>query len=118
MNDRVVIEGLTVLARIGVYDWEQAIEQRLVLDVEMAWDCQRAAQTDNVQFCLNYAEVSQFITDYIRKRAFKLIERLAYELCDELQAQFSISALRIKVSKPTAVANAQNVAVIVSRGQL
>ncbi|MBE2898268.1 dihydroneopterin aldolase [Pasteurellaceae bacterium 20609_3] len=118
MNDRVVIEGLQVLATIGVYDWEQTIKQKLIIDVEMAWDCQRAAQSDDVAFCLNYAQVSELITDYIQTRAFKLIERLAYELCDRLQAEFAIPALRIKVSKPSAVANARNVAVIVTRGQL
>ncbi|MBE2894886.1 dihydroneopterin aldolase [Spirabiliibacterium falconis] len=118
MNDRVVIEGLTVFASIGVYDWEQEIKQRLVLDLEMLWDCQHAAHYDDVQYCLNYAEVSQFITDFINARAFKLIERLAYEICDALQARFGIQALRLKVSKPTAVANATNVAVITTRGQL
>ena len=55
--DRIFIEELVVFARIGVYDWEQQIKQKLVFDLEMAWDCQKAAETDDVQYCLNYAEV-------------------------------------------------------------
>lgn len=35
--DIVFIEQLTVFTTIGVYDWEQGIQQKLVLDVEMAW---------------------------------------------------------------------------------
>ena len=59
--DRIFIEELVVFAQIGVHDWEQQIKQKLVFDLEMAWDCQKAAETDDVQYCLNYAEVSQFI---------------------------------------------------------
>ncbi|MDQ6588750.1 MAG: dihydroneopterin aldolase, partial [Haemophilus parainfluenzae] len=63
--DRIFIEELVVFAKIGVYDWEQQIKQKLVFDLEMAWDCQKAAETDDVQYCLNYAEVIQFILDYV-----------------------------------------------------
>ncbi|MDU7866364.1 MAG: FolB domain-containing protein, partial [Pantoea sp.] len=41
--DIVFIEQLTVFTTIGVYDWEQGMQQKLVLDVEMAWDTRQAA---------------------------------------------------------------------------
>mgnify|MGYP002530122776 CR=1 FL=1 len=78
--DRIFIEELVVFAQIGVYDWEQQIKQKLVFDLEMAWDCQKAAEMDDVQYCLNYAEVSQFILDYVQAKPFLLIERVAYEV--------------------------------------
>lgn len=34
--DIVFIEQLAVITTIGVYDWEQTIQQKLVFDVEMA----------------------------------------------------------------------------------
>jgi len=112
--DRIFIEELVVFAQIGVYDWEQQIKQKLIFDLEMAWDCQKAAETDDVQYCLNYAEVSQFILDYVQAKPFLLIERVAYEVAD----QFGISWLRLKLSKPKAVAQANNVGIIVERGEL
>ena len=33
--DIVFIEQLSVITTIGVYDWEQTIEQKLVFDIEM-----------------------------------------------------------------------------------
>ena len=68
MSDIIFIEKLTVFATIGVYDWEQQIKQKLVFDLEMAWDSRRAAAEDNVEYCLNYAEVSQFILDYVTNK--------------------------------------------------
>ncbi len=116
MIDHIFIEELTVFAQIGVYDWEQQIKQKLVFDLEMAWDCHQAAETDDVQYCLNYAEVSAFILDYVQSKPFLLIERVAYEVAEQLQQRFSIRWLRLKLSKPKAVAQARNVGIIIERG--
>ena len=116
--DRIFIEELTVFAQIGVYDWEQQIKQKLVFDLEMAWDCKQAAETDDVEYCLNYAEVSQAIIDYVESKPFLLIERVAYEVADLLEARYQLQGLKIKLSKPKAVAQARNVGVLIVRGCL
>ena len=118
MTDRIFIEELTVFAQIGVYDWEQQIKQKLIFDLEMAWDSRKAAATDEVAFCLNYAEVSDFIVNYVQSKPFLLIERVANEVAEQLQKHFSITWLRLKLSKPKAVAQACNVGSIIERGQL
>ncbi|WP_118775640.1 dihydroneopterin aldolase [Haemophilus haemolyticus] len=116
--DRVFIEELAVFAQIGVYDWEQQIKQKLVFDLEMAWDCKQAAETDDVAYCLNYAEVSQLIIDYVESKPFLLIERVAYEVVDLLESRYQLQGLKIKLSKPKAVAQARNVGVLIVRGCL
>ncbi|PJG83590.1 dihydroneopterin aldolase [Caviibacterium pharyngocola] len=117
MTDRIFIEELVVFAQIGVYDWEQQIKQKLVFDIEMAWDARRAAKTDDVAYCLNYAEVSEFILDYVQSKPFLLIERVAYEVAEQLRARFGIPWLRLKLSKPKAVAQARNVGIIIEQGE-
>lgn len=118
VNDRIFIEELSVFAQIGVYDWEQQIKQKLVFDLEMVWNCRQAAETDDVQYCLNYADVSKFIIDYVESKPFLLIERVAYEVAEQLQTHFNIQGLRLKLSKPKAVAQAKHVGIIVQRGEL
>ena len=46
--DIVFIEQLSVITTIGVYDWEQTIEQKLVFDIEMGWDNRKSAKSDDV----------------------------------------------------------------------
>ena len=116
MQDLIFIEGLTVFAQIGVYDWEQQIKQKLIFDVEMAWDTRQAA-ADDVKLTLNYAQVSEFIIDYVQSKPFLLIERVANEVAEQLQQRFKITWLRLKLSKPKAVAQASNVGVIIERGR-
>lgn len=117
MQDLIFIEGLTVFAQIGVYDWEQQIKQKLIFDVEMAWDTSQAAAADDVKLTLNYAQVSEFIIDYVHSKPFLLIERVANEVAEQLQQRFKITWLRLKLNKPKAVAQATNVGVIIERGR-
>ncbi|MFC0308579.1 dihydroneopterin aldolase [Gallibacterium trehalosifermentans] len=114
-KEYIFIEELVVFTQIGVYDWEQKIKQKLIFDIEMAWDSEQAAKTDNVQFCLNYAEVSEFILDYVEKRAFLLIERVAYEVIEQLHQHFQIKHIRLKLRKPDAVAQAKSVGIVVEK---
>jgi dihydroneopterin aldolase len=59
--DIVFIEQLSVITTIGVYDWEQTIEQKLVFDIEMGWDNRKSAKSDDVNDCLSYADISETV---------------------------------------------------------
>lgn len=117
MIDKVFIHELTAFASIGAYEWEHTIKQRLVFNIEMQWDFTRAVAEDNVEYCLDYAAVSQTILDFVEHRPFKLVETVAHKVADLLQAEYGIEALKIELHKPKAVAQASSVGVIVTRGQ-
>ncbi|MFE8117604.1 bifunctional dihydroneopterin aldolase/7,8-dihydroneopterin epimerase [Brenneria goodwinii] len=114
--DIVFIEELTVITTIGVYDWEQTIQQKLVFDIEMGWDNRQAAGSDDVNDCLSYADVSEAVIALVAGQSFALVERVAEEVATMLMQRFSIPWLRIKVCKPGAVAQARQVGVIIERG--
>lgn len=115
--DIIFIQGLRAEAQIGVYDWEQQIKQPLVFDIEMAWNAKKAAQTDDLRYTLNYAEVSERVIAFAASQPFLLIERLAYELADYLRAEYNLTWIKITLHKPTAVQAAQSVGIIVERGE-
>ncbi|AMO83523.1 MAG: bifunctional dihydroneopterin aldolase/7,8-dihydroneopterin epimerase [Hafnia sp.] len=115
--DIVFIEELTVITTIGVYDWEQTIRQKLVFDVELAWDNRKAALSDDVSDCLSYADVSDAIIKHVEPNQFALVERVAEEVAMMLMDKFNSPWVRIKVSKPGAVAHAKSVGVQIERGK-
>ena len=114
--DIVFIEQLSVITTIGVYDWEQTIEQKLVFDIEMGWDNRPAAASDDVTDCLSYADVSDAVIRHVESNRFALVERVAEEISEILLQRFNSPWVRIKVSKPGAVAHANRVGVIIERG--
>lgn len=113
--DIIFIEQLSVFTTIGAYDWEQTIQQKLLLDIEMGWDNQRAAKSDPVKNYLDYAQISQVVIKHIETQKFALIERVAQEIADIILNQFNSCWVRVKVCKPGAVAQAKQVGVIIER---
>lgn len=116
--DIVFIDQLSVITTIGVYDWEQTIQQKLVFDVEMAWDNRKAAVSDDVNDCLSYADVSEAIIAHVTHGKFALVERVAEEVATLLLDRFASPWVRIRVSKPGAVAQARQVGVLIERGTI
>lgn len=115
--DQVCIEGLTIDTIIGVYDWEKQQTQRLVVDVAMAWDIQAAAAHDDINAALDYAKVSDAITQWVQSKPRELIETVAEGIAQLILGQFDVTNVDVKVSKPGAVPNASNVAVRIQRRQ-
>ncbi|ECJ2460989.1 bifunctional dihydroneopterin aldolase/7,8-dihydroneopterin epimerase [Salmonella enterica subsp. arizonae] len=114
--DIVFIEQLSVITTIGIYDWEQTIEQKLLFDIEMAWDNRKSAKSDDVADCLSYADIVDAVISHVEAGRFALVERVAEEVADLLLSRFNSPWVRIKLSKPGAVARAANVGVIIERG--
>jgi len=113
--DIVFIHGLEVKTTIGAYDWEQGIKQTLILDLELSTDTHVAATSDSLDDALDYAAISEKITDFLERSHFQLLETLAEKVTDLILITFNIKEIKLKVSKPSAVKAAQNVGVIITR---
>lgn len=115
MTDSVMIEGLAVETVIGVYDWEREVSQRLLIDLEMAWDNRVPAKSDDVTDALDYAAVSEGITAYLSRTRPQLLETAAEGISDLLQQEFGVRWLRLVIRKPGAVPSAASVGVSIER---
>lgn len=116
--DRVLIEGLEVRTVIGIYDWEREIRQMVRLDLEMAWDISKAAESDSIEHALDYKAVSKRLISFVDASSFGLIEALAEHCATIVREEFGVPWLRLKMSKPGAVRGSENVAVLIERGSL
>jgi len=114
-RDHIIIEGLEIQTVIGIYDWEKEIRQTVRLDLEMAWDIGKASETDDIAHALNYKSVAKRLIAYVESTSFGLIETLAEHCASTIMDEFSVSWLRLKLSKPGAVKGADNVAVLIER---
>jgi len=113
----VYIKGLQAQSVIGVYAWEREIRQTLVLDLEMASDTARAAASDQIADALDYATISSQVISLVEGSEYQLIESLAEEVAGMVLKDFGVSWLRLRLSKPGAVAEAEDVGVIIEVGE-
>ena len=115
--DIVYLHGIEVDCVIGVWDWEREITQRISIDLDMGHDLTKAGETDELEYTLNYKEVSKQVNDFCVERKAKLVESLAAGIADILLDSFKCEWCRIKINKTGAVRGARDVGVIIERNK-
>jgi dihydroneopterin aldolase len=101
--DTVSVRDLAVRTVIGVHDWERAIEQTLVFNVDMVprtADVRTAAASDDLADALDYSAVAATIAAVVREGQFRLIETAAERVAERLLSDHKLTRLRLEVRKP------------------
>ena len=114
--DIVYIRDLRIETIIGIYDWEREVKQTISLDLEMAHDIRKAAETDNIEYALNYKSIAKRLIAFIEASEFLLVERMAEEIARIVREEFSVPWLKLRVSKPGALRYSQMLALSLSEG--
>lgn len=115
--DIVFLRGLRIETVIGIYDWEKTIHQPVILDLEMSTDVARAAATDRIEDALNYKAVSKRLKEFVASSRFELVETLAERCAEIVRSEFGVRWVRLSLNKVGAVSGAQDVGVIIERGE-
>jgi len=114
--DIIFLGGLEIETIIGIYDWERETKQTVVLDIEMAFDINKAAMTDDIQYTLDYKTVSKRIIAFVEASRFLLVEKLISEIADLIRNEFNVSWVKISLNKKGAIRGASDVGIIIERG--
>jgi dihydroneopterin aldolase len=114
--DIVFIRSLRIETTIGIYDWEKAIHQPVVLDLEMASDVARGAATDRIEDALDYKAVSKRLKQFVSESRFELVETLAERCAAIVREEFGVRWLRLTLNKVGAVTDSDGVGVVIERG--
>lgn len=115
--DKIFIRDLNVATTIGVFEWEQQLQQKVIIDVEFATDTKAAAASDDLANTLDYKKICEILTSFIQENHFKLIETLAEQAAQLLLENFDIQWLQFCVRKPNAISNAKEVGVVIERSR-
>ncbi len=97
--DKVLIEGLRCLARVGVGAAERRRRQRILVDVELGLDLKRAGRADRVEATIDYAAVCRQVQETAGKRPYRLVEALAESLARRILERFKPRTVRLRIRK-------------------
>jgi dihydroneopterin aldolase len=82
----------------------------------MAFDIQKAAETDDIQYTLDYKTVSKRIISFVEDSQFLLVEKLISEIADILRYEFNVPWVKITLNKKGAIRGASDVGIRIERG--
>lgn len=114
--DTIFISELKLDALIGIYAWEHEVPQTLQIDVELAVDASRSAQTGRIADTVDYAAVVARITATATSRHYTLIEKLAEETAAMILREFGTPWVRISIAKIAPLRNVKRLGVVIERG--
>ncbi len=114
-RDRVYLKGLKVDTVIGVYDWERAIRQTVVIDIEMATDAWSVAIEDQIDKAVDYAAVTKRVKALVSAAECRLIETLAERVAEAVLSEFGVNWVRVSLAKPGALEGVKEVGVVIER---
>ena len=115
--DKIRVRQLKVDAVIGIHDWEKAIKQPVLIDLDLSFDSSQAAKTDDIKDALDYFAVRQRVTLMVSSSRFELVETLANKVAEMLLQDFPCQKVKLALYKPDAIANAQAVGIKISRSR-
>lgn len=114
--DIVYIRDLRIETVIGIYDWERKIKQTVSIDLDMAFDIRKAAESDHIDDALNYKAVAKRIIAFVEASEFQLVETMAEKICAIVLDEFQVSWVKLRLGKPGAVSGSKEVGIIIERG--
>ncbi len=117
MHDTVFIRDLEVRAIIGIEDWEREKLQTILIDLDMACDTAKAAETEDIAHAVNYRSVAKAVEKLTIEGSFQLVETLAERIAALVQGAFGVPWVRVRVRKPGAVRFSREVGIEIERGQ-
>ena len=115
--DIIYLHGLKIDATIGIWEWEKAIRQTVVIDLDMGADIRKAASSDDVKDTLNYKAVAKRLQQFVGDSSFELVETLAEKIAEIILNEFDVPWVRVKLNKPGAIRGSRDVGVLIERGE-
>lgn len=97
--DTVFIRALALRGKHGVYDEERAREQEFMLDIAIDFDTRKAAMSDDLNDTVNYAMFRKAAKDIVENRSFRLLEKLADTVAQEILEDARIGRVSVTVRK-------------------
>lgn len=95
----IEIENMEFYAFHGCYKEEKIVGNKFTVNVSIIADCDKAAETDDINHTVNYQKVYTMIKKEFEKKS-NLLENVAGRILDSLYANFAgIERATVKVSK-------------------
>lgn len=101
--DEIRVKNLEVFCHHGVYQEENVLGQKFLVDIVAKVDTRAAGKTDELDKSVSYGDICRLVKKEMTKQNDNLLERVAERLAECILLQFSlIREVEIELKKPWA----------------
>lgn len=110
----IKIKNLSLRTIIGFNDWEREKKQDVIVNAAIEFDAAGAAETDTVDYSLDYKSITKNVISEVENSSFHLLEKLADFILNIIMENENVLSVTVEVDKPHSLRFAESVSVVVS----
>ena len=115
MTNNIFLHGLKLNTKIGVPDWERAVSQQLIIDVDIQLKGSHIFKSNDISKTIDYALVESEIKVIASRHKHKLLEDFGEDIINRLKEKFNFEKIILKISKQKILPDTDFVGVILER---
>ncbi len=113
--DKIFIKDLRVTGIIGIHDYERNTPQEIVINISLSTDTRRAAETDDINDCVNYQTIAERVRVQAETSKRLTVEALAEDIARVCLETPGVERVVVRVEKTQALAYTGAVGVEIKR---
>jgi dihydroneopterin aldolase len=99
VSDRIQLRGIRALGTHGALDEEQLRAQPFEIDIDVVTDVRAAGASDDLGDTVDYGAVAATAERVVTTERFRLLERLATRIADEVRRDARVGSVTVTVRK-------------------
>ena len=115
MTNNIFLHGLKLNTKIGVPDWERAISQQLIIDVDIQLKGNQIFNSNDLSKTIDYALIESEIKTIALNHKHRLLEDFGEDIISSLKEKFHFEKIILKISKQKILPDTNFVGVILER---
>ena len=100
--DKIYINALPLSTVIGTLPEERDLPQKIILDLEIGIDLEKAGRSDDLFDTIDYSEIEAKMVKLAETSQFFLIEAFAQAVVDIVFAYQKTTSCKVAITKPNA----------------
>ncbi|GAE28004.1 dihydroneopterin aldolase [Halalkalibacter wakoensis JCM 9140] len=99
--DKIYMNQLAFYGYHGVFEEENKLGQRFIVDLVLHIDLNKAGKTDDLQATINYGDAYKRVKEIVEGKPYNLLEAVAETIAAELLSAYDqLQDCTVKVIKP------------------
>ena len=98
-EDRLALQDILCMCRIGVTEEERRERQKLAVDLELYVDLEEAGRSGDLRQAIDYRDVCDSVRGLLEEGTFHLVEAAARAVLDLVLAKFPVRRAVVRVRK-------------------
>lgn len=95
------IKNLKTHTTLGVFEWEQAAQRSVILNLSIRYNFSQAGLSDDINDAVNYIQIEEKIVNHLNHNRFNLVERLVTVVGELVMEDPRIAEVTVEVDKPS-----------------